>query len=243
MRTIALLFVVLLGACSGPGSQELANRPPSLSVAQAALTGGSPDVALRICTDTVQREPKNMEARICEGNALAALGRPADAAAALEAARQLAPHNADVLMGLGRLGLATDPPAAEALFQRVLEHQPDNAAAWNDIGIARDLQGRHEDAQVAYGRALGLMPSMRAAEVNLALSMAMSGRADEAVRRLRRLADDPSASPRLREDLAAALAMADKPDEAARLLRGNLTPDEIDRAIAGYHALSAAPAK
>jgi Flp pilus assembly protein TadD len=84
---------------------------------------------------------------------------------------------------------------------------------------------------------------MRAAEVNLALSMAMSGHADEAVRRLRSIAADPSASPRLRQNLAAALAMADKPDEAAKLLRGDLSAEEIDQAIAGYHALSEAPAK
>jgi Flp pilus assembly protein TadD len=210
MRTIALLFVVLLGACSGPKSQELANRPPSLSVAQSALDGGSPDVALRICSDTARREPRNTAAQICAGNVLAALGRHADAEVAFERALQMAPENDDALMGLGRLRLATDPPGAEALFQHVVEHQAANADAWNDIGIARDLQGHHEDAQVAYGRALGLMPSMSAAEVNMALSMAMSGHADEAVRRLRRLGDDPTASPRVRENLAAALAMVDK---------------------------------
>ncbi len=243
MRTVVFLFVVLLAACSGPGSHELADRPPSLSVADAALNGGSPDIALRICSDTVQREPGNTEALICQGNALVALGNRADGEAAFRRALKLSPDNVNVLMGLGRLGLATDPAAAEALFLRVLKHEPANAQAWNDIGIARDLQAHHEDAQVAYGRALGLMPSMHAAEVNMALSMAMSGRADEAVRRLRRLADDPSATARMREDLAAALAMADKPDEAAKLLRGDLTPAQIQQAIAGYRALSAAPTK
>jgi cytoskeleton protein RodZ len=109
------------------------------------------------------------------------------------------------------------------------------------MGIARDLQGRHVQAQAAYGRALGSVPDLRAAEVNLALSMAMSGRAEEAVQRLRSLAADPNASPRLRHDLAAALAMANHPDEAARLLRGDLRPEEIDQAIAGYRALPDSP--
>ena len=47
--------------------------------------------------------------------------------------------------------------------------------ALNDLGIARDLQGRHTDAQTAYRSALGVDPDMRAAQVNLALSLAMSG--------------------------------------------------------------------
>jgi Flp pilus assembly protein TadD len=214
-----------------------------LSVAQAALTGGASAVALRICSDTVQRQPKNLAARVCEGEALTALGQRTDAEASFERAQQMAPDDPGVLMGLGRLRLATDALAAEGLFQHVLKVAPNNPEAWNDIGIARDLQGRHQEAQEAYGRALGLEPSMRAAEVNLALSMAMSGHADEAVRRLRSIAADPSASPRLRQNLAAALAMADKPDEAAKLLRGDLSAEEIDQAIAGYHALSEAPAK
>jgi len=243
MRTIAILFVVLVGACSGTQSQGVADRPPSLSVAQAALAGGAPDVALKICSDALQHQPGNLAAQICEGDALAALGRRADAETSFERAQKLSPDDRGVLMGLGRLRLATDAQAAEALFQHVLNITPDNAEAWNDIGIARDLQGRHQEAQLAYGRALGLVPDMRAAEVNLALSMAMSGHADEAVTRLRRLASDPAASPKLRQDLAAALAMADKPDEAAKLLRGDLSPEQIDQAIAGYNALSAPPAK
>jgi len=243
MRAITILLVVLLGACAGPQSQDLVDRPPSLAVAQAALSGGAPAMALQICTETVNRQPRNLEAQICVGDALTALGRDAEATVAFEQAQIMAPDDPGALMGLGRLRLATDAPSAELLFLRVLSVKPGNALAWNNVGIARDLQGRHQEAQVAYGKALGLMPSLRAAEVNLALSMAMSGQAEEAVRRLRSIAADPTASPRLRQDLAAALAMADQPDEAARLLRGDLNPSEIDQAISGYRALSVQPAK
>ena len=33
---------------------------------------------------------------------------------------------------------------------------PDTAVAANNLGIARDLQGHHPEAQAAYRRALGL---------------------------------------------------------------------------------------
>jgi Flp pilus assembly protein TadD len=236
MRMIALVIVALLAACA-QHRQDLADRPPSLKVAETAMESGNPQVALQICAGWVTREPGNLEAVTCQGDALAALGRREEAEAAFQGAAKTWPDSTQVSMGLGRLRLASDPLAAETLFQRVVDREPTNAAAWNDIGIARDLQGRHAQAQEAYGRALGAVPGMRAAEVNLALSMAMSGRAEEAVQRLRSLAADPNASPRLRHDLAAALAMANHPEEAARLLRGDLRPEEIEQAIAGYRAL------
>jgi Flp pilus assembly protein TadD len=238
-RNIVVLTVALLTACSAlQKGQELANRPPSISVAEAALASGAPQVALVICTDWTAREPSNLDAQICEGNALAALGRRDEAEAKFLQAQQISSSETRGLMGMGRLKLSTDPQAAEALFKQVLDRNPNNAAAWNDLGIASDLQERHAEAQVAYQRALGSAPGMHAAEVNLALSMAMSGHAEEAVQRLRALASNPDASPRLRHDFAAALAMANQPEEAAKLLRRELRPDEIDQAIAGYRALA-----
>jgi len=233
MRIIVVLTAVTLAACAAPRSQELADRPPGLAVARAALAGDAPALALQVCSDTVRREPDNMEAQVCEGDALLALAR----------ALQLLPDATDALMGMGRVRLGTEAVAAESLFRRVLDQEPRNASAWNDLGIALDLQDRHEQAQEAYGRALGAAPDMRAAEVNLALSLAMSGHADAALSRLRAIAGDPQAPPRLRHDLAAVLTMAGQPEEAARLLRRELRPDEIDQAIAGYRALPATPAR
>jgi Flp pilus assembly protein TadD len=243
MRIIVVLTAVTLAACAAPRSQELADRPPGLAVARAALAGDAPALALQVCSDTVRREPDNMEAQVCEGDALLALGRPAEAEASFARALQLLPDATDALMGMGRVRLGTEAVAAESLFRRVLDQEPRNASAWNDLGIALDLQDRHEQAQEAYGRALGAAPDMRAAEVNLALSLAMSGHADAALSRLRAIAGDPQAPPRLRHDLAAVLTMAGQPEEAARLLRRELRPDEIDQAIAGYRALPATPAR
>ena len=159
MRTIAILFVVLLAACAGPNSQDLANRPPSLSVAQAALTGGfAGGGAANLLRHGAARAEEPGGADL--PGRRAGRARPAGRRrGSFERAQKIAPDDAGVLMGLGRLGLATDPLGAEALFRHVLKISPDNAPAWNDIGIARDLQGRHEDAQEAYGRALGLSPA------------------------------------------------------------------------------------
>jgi Flp pilus assembly protein TadD len=54
------------------------------------------------------------------------------------------------------------------LFRRALALDPTDAAALNNLGIALDLQDRHEEAETAYRTALGRQPMMTAARVNLA---------------------------------------------------------------------------
>ena len=99
-----------------------------------------------------------------------------------------------MLLGLGRLRLATDPKQAEALFLAALAQNPRNAVALNDLGIAQDLDGRHSEAQTSYAAATGADPDMRAAKVNLALSMALQGRTADAARLLGPVAASPGAT-------------------------------------------------
>ncbi|MDE2007272.1 MAG: hypothetical protein KGI51_11940, partial [Rhodospirillales bacterium] len=141
---------------------------------------------------------------------------------------------------LGRLLLHPHPGAAAAQFRAVLAADPRNADAANDLGIARDLRGRHRAAQAAYRMALAARPDLRAAQANLALSLALSGHGKQAVAMLRPLAG-PAAAPRLRQDLAAATAMAGDPGTAETILAGMLPPDEARTAASAYAALAAPP--
>jgi len=230
--------VLLLAACSQP-TAELGTGQPSLNTARAALDGGGPDVALSICTRIGATRPSS-DALTCQGDALAALGRPNEADTAYANALVLAPRSVGALLGLGRLRLADNPGRAEELLLLALAQNPREAAVLNNLGIARDLQGRHAEAQKSYGEAIAANPSMRAAQVNLALSMALSGQPDAAARLLLPLAGGLDASLRERHDLAAVLAMAGRTTEAARLLSPDLQGADLDAALAGYRALLAA---
>ncbi len=112
--------------------------------------------------------------------------------------------------------------------------------ALNDLGIARDLQGRHTDAQTAYRSALGVDPDMRAAQVNLALSLAMSGQSRDAVQLLRPLASKPDASPQVRHDMAAVLAMSGSRTEAEQILSKDLPPEQVKQAMDAFDSAAAA---
>jgi len=57
----------------------------------------------------------------------------------------------------------------EAIFrwQRVLEQNPDSAAAHNNLAVAYERQGRWEDAEKEYQQALALAPENEYIQANL----------------------------------------------------------------------------
>jgi Flp pilus assembly protein TadD len=209
-------------------------------VADNALKGGSPEIALQIANNVLTQHPGNGSALATRGEALTALGRPEEAAIAFSQVPPKDPASVSAQIGLGRIRLATDPVGAEAAFLGALSQDPRNAVALNDLGIARDLQGRHTDAQTAYRSALGVDPGMRAAQVNLALSLAMSGQSRDAVQLLRPLASKPDASPQVRHDMAAVLAMSGSKAEAEQILSKDLSPEQVKQAMDAFGSAAAA---
>jgi Flp pilus assembly protein TadD len=210
---------------------------PGVNVAEAALAAGVPQVALNVARGVLSKEPHNTAALLSEADALAALGRQAEADASYAKLLTVVPDSVPALIGLGRIRLRQDPAQAQTLFLSALQREPRNTIALNDLGVALDLQGDHEGAQASYRRVLGLDSRSRAAQVNLALSMALSGHAVEAVEMLRPFAFEPDAAPRVRHDLAAAMVLAGDAATAARLLGRDMTPEQVDRAVRAYQAL------
>ena len=234
MRSIALGLLLLLTACTGGGTPTLGGGQPGLAVAQASLRGGAPLIALQVVGTLLAKQPGNDDARIIQGEALTQLGRLDEAATSFSTVLQHDPASAGALIGLGRVRLASDPASAEVLFLEALQREPRNAIALNNLGISRDLQGHHGDAQAAYSQALAANPSMSAARVNLALSMAMQGRSRDAVQLLRPLASDPGASRQVRHDMAAVLTMNGDKAEAAAILSKDMSADEVRQAMDAY---------
>jgi Flp pilus assembly protein TadD len=234
IRGAALGFLVLLCACSSRGANGVGSGPPGIEVADAALKGGSPQIALQVSDSILARSPGNQDALLTKGDALTALGQSDDAAVVFAQVLSSDPGSVSANIGLGRIRLASNPVASEQMFLEAIKREPRNNVAWNDLGIARDLQGRHIDAQSAYRRALGINPEMSAAQVNLALSMAMTGQSHEAVQLLQPLASKPDASQQTRHDLAAVLTMSGDRDGAARILSTDLPPEQVQQALSAF---------
>ncbi len=240
MQIRTLLLVLALAGCGGPIEREFSRSTPSLNVADAALRGGSAQVALQVATGVLSSSPNNAEALTIQGDALTMLGRPDQAATSYEQALRSDKDMIRAKIGLGRLKLGNDPATAERLFLEVLSKDPRDTTALNNLGIARDLQGQHAGAQSAYQQALGVAPDLHAAQVNLALSLAMSGKGAQAIPLIQPLASQPSATRKLRHDYAAVLAMSGRRAEAEAILQVDLTPAEVRQAMAEFETRAAA---
>jgi len=240
MRIRTLLLVLALAGCGGPVEREFSRSTPSLNVADAALRGGSAQVALQVASGVLASSPNNAEALTIQGDAQTMLGRTDAAITSYEQALRADKDMIRAKIGLGRLRLGNDPATAERLFLEVLGKDPRDTTALNNLGIARDLQGHHAGAQSAYRQALGINPELHAAQVNLALSLAMSGRGSQAIPLIQPLATQPGATRKLRHDYAAVLAMSGRRAEAEAILQGDLTPAEVRQAMAEFDARAAA---
>jgi Flp pilus assembly protein TadD len=175
--------------------------------------------------------PNNIRALEIKGDALTLLGDYDQAGQIFQALLAKDPNSARAGIGLGRVKLAKDPAAAEELFQRVLQHDPKNITALNNLGIARDLQGRHTLAQPAYREALAINPDLESAQVNLALSMAMSGQGPAAIKLLQAKATQPGAPSKVKHDYAVVLAMAGDRGRAERVLSDDMPPDQAHQLL------------
>ena len=177
-----VVVLLLLGACNGPVMRALSPSSGSLGIADSALRGGSAPVAMQITDAVLASSPDNAAALEVRGDALTALGQYDTAQVVFGRALRANPSSIRARIGLGRLLLGSDPGRAEVVFLEVYARDPRDAVALNNLGIARDLQGRHEDAQLAYRQALGVNPDLRAAQVNLALSLEAARRQTAASR-------------------------------------------------------------
>jgi Flp pilus assembly protein TadD len=239
----ALSVIALLAGCAQtPGGQPAPPPvgPDTLNVADAAIAGGDPSMALSVSQSVLQSDPTNVDALIHEGDAYYALMRCPAAVAAYQLALQGDPKSAAAETGMGRCLIKTDPKSAETALELAVQDDPGNAAALNDLGVARDLQGNFAGAASAYQQALLADPGSTATEVNLGLSLALSGKGQEALQYLGPLATGQGATPKIREDYAAALVAAGREDEARHVLSIDLTTDQIQPMLDTFNAIIAA---
>lgn len=231
-----MLLGIALNGCSGqqpqPGLKLGAN---TLNVARTALAGGNPKLALNIANAVLKTNPNNLHARLARGDAFYLLGNCTRASADYHAALRQQPGNANAELGLGRCALPRDPRLASVNFEHAIHDAPNNAIAFNDLGIAEAAQSQFRRASNSFRKALTLAPSLRAAKINLGMSLTLGGHPAQAELILGPLARGAKSTPKIRADYATALALTgnitgaetelhhDMPDAEARSIAAQLT--------------------
>ena len=240
-ETALCLLALTLAGCTGASPGPNTADANVLNVADAAVASDNPDMALSISQSVLAHDPDNLQALYHEGAAYYALDRCEDAMAAYRVALKVDPKSSEAETGIGRCLLRRNAIEAEQAFNAAVQDDPGNAEAFNDLGIARDLQGHYAAASDAYQQSLQVSPGMTATEVNLGLSLALSGQAADALEYLGPLATSDQATPKIRADYAMALYAAGRTEEARQVLSADLPPDKVNQEIGAFAALVAQP--
>jgi ATP-dependent DNA helicase RecQ len=213
MDTTAEAPGVALAAWLGlAAALSVALLPPALrrDLARAALADGEAALALGLLTDDTSREGGYMAVA-----ALLALGRPAEALAALEerlgqsASIEAARLQAEALLALGNRERALD------VVRGRVEQQPDAVTAWAAAGAVALAAGALDEAAAAYDEARALSPQSSTAVIGLARVRLAAGDPADAVTLLEPLAEGGAAT--VLGPLAEALAALGDAERAAAL--------------------------
>lgn len=244
MQFVILVLLAALAGCSGQNAQGgAAGASSGLKIADVAIASGTPAVALRAAEGVLAADPRNVQALLRQAKALMMLGDNGAAETSYRRALAIDDHLDEARLGLARIWLGSRPVQAEKVLLEVLEHDARNTAALNNLGVARDLQGKHAEAQEAYRRALQAQPDLASARENLGLSLALSGKPQEGAEMLDQLAKDGPSDRKARDNLAVALTLSGRTSEAGRVLQEELSAPDVSKALAGYRALQSAPSQ
>jgi len=130
------------------------------------------------------------------------------------------------------LGLSLQVQGKMALpaLQKAAELLPDDAEAYNNLGITRQALGQHTDAVACYRRALEIKPDFADARYNLGVALQNLGQLDEAVASYRHALTIKPDCADAHSNLGVALQKLGQLDEAVASYRRALeiNPDHLD---------------
>lgn len=171
-----LLSGIMLISCDGERrvDGEMAFDSDALmNMAESFLQAGDYGNAMRLYQRAANENPKHIQSRMGLAKTYQALGASDAALNFYEQVLRLDPMNMDAKMGTGQMLITRNRPAdAIPYLKGLLKQDPKNHKIYNMLGLAHDLLGEQEEAQMNYGRGLTFEKDNISLLNNLALSFA-----------------------------------------------------------------------
>ncbi|GAB6389360.1 tetratricopeptide repeat protein [Stutzerimonas marianensis] len=232
-----LLLCLLLGACaSGPTDDSHARL---MTLAQDVERRGDPASAASLYQQATQQPGASAETWQRLARARLDSGDARGAELAYRQALELAPDDAELLLGLGTAQLHLGELARAATTLASAASRLDVPVAHSRLGVAEALRGQPAAAQAAFARAVALDPDDLDARYNLALAYALNGQPDKALTEIADLDQSPRILPRHQRNTLLILVLSGQPERAASLRLDNATAAERDALIAQAQRIAA----
>jgi protein O-GlcNAc transferase len=171
--------------------RRIVNDEPAHALAWHCLgrvmkDAGQWDAALIALRETVRLDPTSAEAHYDLGLACMENERPDDALAQWRRAVELRPDHAEAYARMAHalriVGRIDDAVDAIAACTRAIESRTLEARSRCEAGADLTREGHHDEAIIAYGKAIELDPTLAAAHHGLSVVLERQGRIDDALR-------------------------------------------------------------
>jgi Flp pilus assembly protein TadD len=247
----SLLVMLLLAGCAGSpvnldplsvngrdGGGPTPTYPMLMRIGAAAQSGGDLANAVGVYRRAAEMAPQESAPLIAAGDALLQIGAINEAIVSYNSALVRPGDTQRAQIGLAKAFLQTGKPQlALAPLSKAAEVNPEDPKLLLLLGVTKDLERKHGEAQAYYRDGLARAPGDPGLTTNLALSLAMSANYPNAITVLQPLALAPTASPRERQTLALIYGLNGNVSEAARLNRIDLDDASVEHNLAYYKTL------
>jgi len=215
---------------------ELAFDSKSLmNMAETFLKAGDYSNAMRLYQRAANENPENIPSRLGLAKTYQTLGATDAAINFYGQVLRLDPTNKDARMGTGEMLITKNRPADAIPFLTALSKEdPKNYRIYNMLGLAHDLLGEQEEAQMNYARGLTLAPDNISLLNNLALSLAFEKQYAPSIRLLSKAINLDYSVTKARHNLVLVYVLSGEEDAGRKIGESLMTAEEMDNKIRHY---------
>jgi len=246
--TFVFSLSILLSACDGAPKRvegEVPFEPGSLmNMADSFLEAGDYSSAMRLYQRTARENADHVPSRLGLAMIYNKLGAADRAINFYQQVLVIDPENIAAKHGIGRsLLMRNRPKEAIGYLQEIAEKDANNHKIFNSLGLAHDLMGQSEKAQLNYGLGLNIKPDDISLLNNLALSFALEGQYAPSIRLLGKAINLDYSVTKAQQNLVMVYVMSGEEQTARKIGAGLMNDEELENTIKHYKWLMTLTAK
>jgi Flp pilus assembly protein TadD len=218
---------------------KIAFKPESLNaMAENFIKAGDYNSALRFYQRAASENPTNLEARMGLAKTYQALGAANQALFYYKQVLKINPKHDEAMLGLSQILIAkNDPKEALAYLSKLEGSATNNYKLYNSRGLAYDLNGEHEKAQISYGKGLDISAENISLLNNLALSYGIAGQYAPSIQIFSKAINLDYTKETARHNLVMIYALSGEIDAARKMAVSLMDENEIEAKFKHYEWL------